>query len=495
MESPDLVTVFWAEFEDHVTELCSALYQDRQEADVSLVSSDGARIRAHSFFLCRSSPVLASLLLGQPRPVLHLTGLSEGGLQDLLQFLYLGQVSVGQNKIDELHAVAKDLQISQLENILTSLREKYSEEAEKKGGSCDDFDIIEIDPEVQSIILIDHGQLYEDFLLQHSKPQYKLSDQRPFEESPVSLTEDLHSQEESLMGLVTEFEEISSTDSDIGFVGNVTTPEDVSTSVGLDDYEEDDYQNYEELEIYENIDDEDSGKTNTEPSQLKSVNDKKRILPNLRSNNCPDCGEAFHNKRSVRRHYIKNHVGRRFYCNQCSKNYFEPRNLKRHIRIEHENIRYNCEECESEFTEKKSLSRHKQSVHQMFTVSCQLCEYVTSSTENLRRHTTLVHEGLRYPCTKCDKQFTDKGYLRKHLRAAHDKVRFACKLCDKTYTHRASLTLHVQAHHDKVKYPCNICHMEFNMKRNLLHHFERKHSKTNNVWDLKNYTFQERKRL
>lgn len=59
MESHSFCTVFWEEFEPH--QVCCDLYQDRSQAQVTLVSSEGSQVRAHIFFLCQS-PVIASLL-------------------------------------------------------------------------------------------------------------------------------------------------------------------------------------------------------------------------------------------------------------------------------------------------------------------------------------------------------------------------------------------------------------------------------------------------
>ena len=513
MESPDLVTVFWSDYEDHVAGLCSDLHQDRREADVILLSRDGARIAAHSFFLLRSSPVLAALLLpSEFQPVLHLTGISGDNLHSLLQFLYLGHVYISPANVDELHSLARDLEITPLENVLTSLRRQAQDENKiekvdyNDGDSLEDYDILEIDPKVQSIVLIDYDELYSDFLhqnlptklelpavseipleenvqLNHKEDESKESKDEETQEKGVIRVEDKSYINDNDEDCLVD-EKIFESDTDLT-LENQTSDQDEREVTSGDDYEEDDYEDYEEQEIFDFKDKSHREKSPVKPKPVKTRGNF--ILPKLASSQCPECGETFKNKRRVRRHYVRKHVGRRFQCQYCDKNYLESVHLRRHIRVEHDRIRVNCDQCESEFTEQKSLKKHIRTVHENFIIKCEYCDYVTSSSSNLKNHRESVHEGVRYPCEKCDKKFSNKSYLHKHNRAVHDKVRFACTLCDKTYTHRNSLALHVQAHHDKVKYSCNICNMELNSRRNQLHHYRRKHSGNDNVWDVKNY--------
>ena len=573
-EATPLVTVFLAEFETHLAELWAGLHQDRSQAEVRLLSSEGRLTRAHAVFLCQS-PVLASLLAAstEPEPVVQLAGVSEDDLHLLLDFLYLGTINISSSKVEQLLSLARGLEISPLENILTSCRaeqqtllttERKEVSQTYRGDftsvqSWEEFQIVEINPKLQSIVLIDKDELYADFFPKHfwAETPIILSVNSDYieakdevhkkEETREEVSNEEATKEEVLREEVTKAEELKETngtteevlkeevekvetilkeemspsvsvsDLDIQDENTVETdvilksdqgehegsdpdPDDKDVSnikeefEDFDEYEEDDDQDYEEEEIFETQDEtQDLGELPTENTTEVNIKKKKtrgkRILPNLRSNKCPECDETFMNRRRVRKHYIRKHIGKRFQCKEeeCNKKYLEAVHLRRHIRVEHQKLRFKCDYCESEFTENKSLRKHIAAIHENITVACDLCDHVTSSKSNLKHHHESVHEGIKYSCDKCDKQFSNKSYLHKHNRAAHEKIRYACRQCKNTYTHKNSLLLHVRAHHDKVKHVCDICHVKYNMRRNLMLHYRRKHSSVDNVWDLQNY--------
>ena len=556
MEEGAEVTVFRAEFQTHLASLWLSLYRDRSQAGASLLCREGRQVRAHPVFLCQS-PLLSSLLLDstEAEPVIQLAGAGEEELHLLLEFLYLGQVNISHDQVEPLLGLARELGVSQLENILMPyksgdrpiLKIKEKDTVNHRGEPCEEFQIIEINPKLQSLVLIDKDELYEEFFPKHHSAETKIIEEEDkVEEIKEKVSKEEVRKEEVIKDVtknhklkeeITNEEEVLEEEIMVTQVETILK-EEISPSVSLnapymqeentvetafiltseqveyeesnndgkdvsshneelenfDEYDENDYQDYEEEEIFdisnETKTSEDLPTENENTAELNVRKKKTRgevILPNLTSNKCPECEETFGNRKLVRRHYVRKHIGKRYQCQECNKKYFEAVHLRRHIRVEHQKVRLACDSCESEFTEKKSLRKHIEAIHENITVSCDLCEFVTSSKGNLKRHHESVHDGIKYSCDKCDKQFSDKGYLHKHNRATHENIRYACRQCENTYTHKNSLALHVQAHHDQVKYVCDICGVEYNMRRNLMLHYRRKHSSDGNVWNLKNY--------
>ena len=87
--------------------------------DVTLVSDDYKQFPAHRVILSAGSTVLRKLLLinsASPNPVLYLKGLRNEELRAVLQFLYLGETRVTEDRVQEFMRAAQELELKDFDS-------------------------------------------------------------------------------------------------------------------------------------------------------------------------------------------------------------------------------------------------------------------------------------------------------------------------------------------------------------------------------------------
>ena len=114
----------WNSFSDFLSESNKNLYGEKDFVDVTLVSDDLTEVEAHKTVLSHASPVLKKLLKIKPvnHPVLFLRGIQGKTLEALVQFIYLGETTIQEDRIQEFANIANDLNIQELNNILPRIR-------------------------------------------------------------------------------------------------------------------------------------------------------------------------------------------------------------------------------------------------------------------------------------------------------------------------------------------------------------------------------------
>ena len=87
-------------------------------ADVTLVSDDKKHIKAHKNILSACSPVLKDIvnLERSAKPIIYLKGVQYSELESIMQFIYLGEATFYEERMNEFIAVAKSLEIKELCN-------------------------------------------------------------------------------------------------------------------------------------------------------------------------------------------------------------------------------------------------------------------------------------------------------------------------------------------------------------------------------------------
>ena len=85
------------------------------DADVILVSEEQIPVQAHKIVLGAFSSTFKHLLLNNPhpKPLLYLSGVGHEDLLSVLQFLYLGKVTIDKTRMNKFMEVAIDLQIDE----------------------------------------------------------------------------------------------------------------------------------------------------------------------------------------------------------------------------------------------------------------------------------------------------------------------------------------------------------------------------------------------
>ena len=107
----------WTDFPDHLRALMHDLMVSEDFADVTLVTDDKKKVRAHRHVLSACSPVFKEILQIEKQnnhPFIYLRGIQYSEIEPILQFMYLGEAKLYEERLNEFLSAARDLEIKEL---------------------------------------------------------------------------------------------------------------------------------------------------------------------------------------------------------------------------------------------------------------------------------------------------------------------------------------------------------------------------------------------
>jgi len=115
------------EFESCSSLTLKELRNDNHFTDVTLACEDGKQIKAHKVLLSSSSNFFQDILINNPHqhPLLYLKGIKSSELENIIDFIYIGQTQVGQKDLEKFMQAANELKIKGLIETLSD--EKLSD--------------------------------------------------------------------------------------------------------------------------------------------------------------------------------------------------------------------------------------------------------------------------------------------------------------------------------------------------------------------------------
>ena len=119
----------WHTYSDHLKTMMKDLMMNEDFSDVTLVTEDKKQIKANINILSSCSPVFKDTLKREKysSPIMYLRGIQYSEMESIMQFIYLGEATVCEERLDELLAVAKSLEIKQLYNAGSETYEQDDE--------------------------------------------------------------------------------------------------------------------------------------------------------------------------------------------------------------------------------------------------------------------------------------------------------------------------------------------------------------------------------
>ena len=108
----------WQHYSDHLKSMMKDLMMNEEFSDVTLVTEDKKHIKANIHILSACSPVFKDILKKEKNSsqIMYLRGIQFSEMESIMQFIYLGETSFNEERIDEFLAVAKTLEVSELCN-------------------------------------------------------------------------------------------------------------------------------------------------------------------------------------------------------------------------------------------------------------------------------------------------------------------------------------------------------------------------------------------
>ena len=112
----DMFLVKWDSFRSNLVASFRSLRCEESFSDVSLLCSDGRRLVAHRVVLASSSPFFRDILqsIEHPHPVIYLRGVMSEDMLSVLDFIYSGEVSLAEGRLEPFLALGEDLKVDGL---------------------------------------------------------------------------------------------------------------------------------------------------------------------------------------------------------------------------------------------------------------------------------------------------------------------------------------------------------------------------------------------
>ena len=103
----------WNTFQSNLSDNNKELYKSKLYADVTLVSDDLIKVRAHRTVLSGASDLFKKLLMmnNTAEPWIYVKGVKLQELQAILEFIYTGETKVYENRIELFLKTFKEFEI------------------------------------------------------------------------------------------------------------------------------------------------------------------------------------------------------------------------------------------------------------------------------------------------------------------------------------------------------------------------------------------------
>ena len=319
----------WDEFQPKMAGRFESLLQSREFSDVTLVSKDNTRTKAHKVILGSGSTFFNKILCDlkdHPHPLIYLMGVEVEVLEAIMSFLYLGEVEVRQELIQDFMRTASELQIDGLH-------------------SMKDLEVNGKEETKQPFIA---NETETKFDVRSTEAASKMSDmfnikKRPAQEMPNEDSNDMHPVRETERTRL----DINPLETKWDSSHNLLFPCD------LCDF----------------------------------VSERKRDLRYHMGE------KHRHEQASLKmKTFIKKGKDGLYWCTVCPKKFSDASNSRRHMAKVHYKILHFCTDCNYSSTEKAYVKHHHNNVHLGMKFPCGQCDHEATSPVILRIHERSAHE-------------------------------------------------------------------------------------------------------
>ena len=129
---PEKYTLSWHSYTAHLKRMMKELMMNEDYSDVTLVTEDKKHIKANINILSACSPVFRDILKKEnvASTIIYLRGIQFSEMESIMHYVYIGEATFHEERMNEFLSVAKLLEIKELCNTETDT--KYEPEEELK---------------------------------------------------------------------------------------------------------------------------------------------------------------------------------------------------------------------------------------------------------------------------------------------------------------------------------------------------------------------------
>ena len=316
----------WKNHPDFLKTTVKDLQSDDEFTDVTLVCDDKRKFEAHKVILSSCSPVFRNILQGtrNQNMVIFLRGIDYADMESILQFLYQGEVTLQEERVNDFLMSAKDLEIKELsvENVDSTI--EGIEDIEKQQNA-----IVLAAPTPKKIQCIrcelqfDTTKLMKKHYRQvHEERKYACNycDYRGFH-----------------MGHLKTHIDVKHRGMKIGSVFSNSAP------LNLEDLKNE-FVN---------------------PYEIPKIDSKPAAIPLSLPFSCDECEHSFSDHFNLERHVQTRHEGLIFRCEHCDHTSKRKDHLKEHVEEVHLGKKVYCSFCDYVSTKTSKLNAHLKFEHRM----------------------------------------------------------------------------------------------------------------------------------
>ena len=321
--------VTWHSYTNHLRKMMENMLQSNEWSDVTLVCEDKNQMKAHKNILSSASDFFRDIfhLDKNPTTVIYLKGIKSTEMELILQYIYLGEAVVYEEKINSLLSVAKSLDIRDLcENTEIDELKDYSEtegilECIEKNDITNEF----------KIKLKEKSEDQERTI----EPTREGSEEDPVLEEIVSTGELHKNTHEEPNDPIGNSEKLTGMES-----GQI-------------------HETYEIMKFDCNQCDFQTTKDYYLKSHIRTIHEKVKY-------NCVQCDSQFSQKCHLKTHIQIKHEGIRYHCKHCDYVTTNKQQLKNHTQAQHDGILYHCKHCDYKSGYKSKIREHMNQKHFTF---------------------------------------------------------------------------------------------------------------------------------
>ena len=501
--------------------------------DVTIVSDDKKHFNAHKIVLKACSSVFQNIIedLPQTNSVIYLRGIQYQEIESILEYMYLGEVTISQQRVYQFLKVAADLEVKNFDkentdstSIVTDTSEPMSDINEM--GALNQKVEHNVETIFENTIPLqecEESAIKED-QLKNDMDVSNNSNQKYHEVNDLKLA--YRSNQKFIMN-----RHISLKEKVIVYACNQCEVK-CSSRYSLTRH----IQSQHEEENIEYACNQCEVKCSSRSNLTRHIQSQheEKVFP------CDQCDKYFKRKDSLKEHYQADHDKIELVCKFCDYSASYRQDVRKHMKIKHnmntdstsiitdthepmsdtyemveasnpkdelnddiilentipstENRNKKLEESDSanieeqlkinmDFSNNTNMKSHEESDMKL-AYKCNQCDFKAPYKFIMKKHIRVNHADLKsiyddlkeFSCNQCESKFSCRSNVTRHIQSQHGEKAFSCDQCEKQFRRKDSLEEHCQAAHDKIKYVCKICDHTTSYRRDLKYHMKIRHN-------------------